>query len=99
MAPARAAPRPVTVRSGSGSARPPLRSSAHDLPAGLVNAIRLPVDHLPPMPGAAPPLPGHVPPTWAGATLLRDLTGHAPQTPITEGVSRFAAWYRDCHGR
>jgi UDP-glucuronate 4-epimerase len=39
--------------------------------------------------------PGDVPATWADATLLRRLTGYAPQTDITEGVKRFVAWYRD----
>ncbi|MCC5961318.1 MAG: SDR family NAD(P)-dependent oxidoreductase [Rhodobacteraceae bacterium] len=41
-----------------------------------------------------PMQPGDVPATWADATLLRNLTGDAPQTDITEGVSRFVAWYR-----
>ncbi len=39
--------------------------------------------------------PGDVPATWADATLLRRLTGYAPQTDIAEGVKRFVAWYRD----
>ncbi|MEE9434762.1 MAG: NAD-dependent epimerase/dehydratase family protein [Sphingorhabdus sp.] len=38
---------------------------------------------------------GDVPATWADATLLRELTGHQPQTDIREGVKRFVAWYRD----
>ena len=33
--------------------------------------------------------------TWADATLLRNLTGYAPQTDIRAGVARFVAWYRD----
>jgi UDP-glucuronate 4-epimerase len=38
---------------------------------------------------------GDVPATWADATLLRELTGYAPQTPFREGVREFVAWYRD----
>jgi UDP-glucuronate 4-epimerase len=39
--------------------------------------------------------PGDVPATWADASLLRSLTGYAPQTGFREGVARFVAWYRD----
>ncbi|MEE4201166.1 NAD-dependent epimerase/dehydratase family protein [Erythrobacter sp.] len=39
--------------------------------------------------------PGDVPATWADTTLLRELTGYAPETGIREGVERFVAWYRD----
>jgi len=42
--------------------------------------------------------PGDVPATWADATLLRRLTGYAPQTPMPEGVAHFVAWYRDHYG-
>ncbi len=42
--------------------------------------------------------PGDVPATWADATLLQNLTGYAPQTSVSEGVSRFVAWYRDYYG-
>lgn len=38
---------------------------------------------------------GDVPATWADASLLRQLTGYAPQTDIREGVRRFVTWYRD----
>jgi UDP-glucuronate 4-epimerase len=38
---------------------------------------------------------GDVPATWADATLLRELTGYAPQTDVREGIRRFVAWYRD----
>ncbi|MEE4537818.1 MAG: NAD-dependent epimerase/dehydratase family protein [Erythrobacter sp.] len=38
---------------------------------------------------------GDVPATWADASLLRHLTGYAPQTPVSEGVAAFVAWYRD----
>ena len=33
--------------------------------------------------------------TWADASLLRNLTGYAPQTDVRDGVARFVAWYRD----
>ena len=39
--------------------------------------------------------PGDVPATWADASLLRRLTGYAPQTDLAEGLARFVAWYRD----
>jgi len=42
--------------------------------------------------------PGDVPATWANATLLRDLTGYAPQTDLRDGVARFVEWYRDNYG-
>ena len=38
---------------------------------------------------------GDVPATWADATLLKDLTGYAPQTDIRDGISQFVGWYRD----
>lgn len=37
---------------------------------------------------------GDVPATWADGTLLRELTGYAPQTPMREGVREFVRWYR-----
>ncbi|WP_084860731.1 GDP-mannose 4,6-dehydratase [Salibaculum halophilum] len=42
--------------------------------------------------------PGDVPATWADSTLLHALTGYRPQTPVTEGVAEFVAWYRQYHG-
>ncbi len=44
-----------------------------------------------------PMQPGDVPATWADASLLRDLTGGAPGTPMAEGVAKFVAWFRDYH--
>ncbi|MDJ0643316.1 MAG: GDP-mannose 4,6-dehydratase [Erythrobacter sp.] len=38
---------------------------------------------------------GDVPATWADATLLKELTGYAPQTGVREGIRQFVAWYRD----
>ena len=43
--------------------------------------------------------PGDVPATWADATLLRRLTGYAPQTDLRDGIAAFVAWFRDYHGR
>ena len=45
-----------------------------------------------------PMQPGDVPATWADASLLRQLTGYAPQTPVVEGVRAFVDWYRDYYG-
>lgn len=42
--------------------------------------------------------PGDVSATWADTGLLQRLTGHRPGTPVTEGVARFVAWYRDYYG-
>jgi len=41
---------------------------------------------------------GDVPATWADTTLLQNLTGYAPQTPIREGVENFMTWYFEYHG-
>ena len=38
---------------------------------------------------------GDVPATWADATLLKELTGYAPQTDVREGIAKFVAWYRE----
>lgn len=45
-----------------------------------------------------PMQPGDVPATWADTTLLRNLTGYAPQTPVVEGVARYVEWFRDYYG-
>ncbi len=42
-----------------------------------------------------PMQPGDVPATWADTTLLTELTGQRPVTPVTEGIRRFVDWYRD----
>jgi len=39
--------------------------------------------------------PGDVPATWADTTLLSNLIGPHPATPITTGLQRFVDWYRD----
>ena len=41
---------------------------------------------------------GDVPATWADASLLKTLTGYAPQTPMRDGIRQFVAWYRDYYG-
>ncbi|MDE2585048.1 MAG: protein CapI, partial [Betaproteobacteria bacterium] len=38
---------------------------------------------------------GDVPATSADTTELAAAVGFAPATPVTEGVARFVAWYRD----
>lgn len=45
-----------------------------------------------------PMQPGDVPATWADTTLLRRLTGYAPQTPVIEGVDAYVAWFRSYYG-
>jgi UDP-glucuronate 4-epimerase len=45
----------------------------------------------------APMQPGDVKETWADTSLLKQLTGYAPQTSLAEGVGRFARWYKDYH--
>ena len=45
-----------------------------------------------------PMQPGDVPATWADASLLKCLTGYAPQTPMRDGIRQFVAWYRDYYG-
>ena len=38
---------------------------------------------------------GDVPATWADATLLENLTGYKPNTPIKQGVKNFINWYKE----
>lgn len=44
-----------------------------------------------------PMQPGDVESTWADVEPLRRDTGWTPSTAIEEGITRFAAWYRDYH--
>lgn len=44
-----------------------------------------------------PMQPGDVEATWADVEPLRRDTGWTPSTAIEEGITRFAAWYRDYH--
>jgi UDP-glucuronate 4-epimerase len=41
-----------------------------------------------------PMQPGDVAATRADTTLLRDLVGYVPQTPIADGVKAFVDWFR-----
>lgn len=41
---------------------------------------------------------GDVHATWADASLLRSLTGYAPQTDVKDGIAAFVAWYREYYG-
>jgi UDP-glucuronate 4-epimerase len=45
------------------------------------------------------PQPGDVPDTFADSARLMQATGWRPETPVAEGVRRFADWFRDWHGR
>lgn len=36
---------------------------------------------------------GDVPATWADASLLKSLTGYAPETSVADGVKQFCDWY------
>jgi UDP-glucuronate 4-epimerase len=38
---------------------------------------------------------GDVPATYAGTALLERLTGFKPRTPLSVGVGKFVAWYRE----
>jgi UDP-glucuronate 4-epimerase len=38
---------------------------------------------------------GDVPATWANIDKLRAKTGYEPTTPITVGIPKFAAWFRE----
>ena len=42
--------------------------------------------------------PGEVPKTWADASLLAELVGPLPRTPLNEGVKRFVDWHREFQG-
>jgi UDP-glucuronate 4-epimerase len=41
-----------------------------------------------------PMQPGDVPATYASTALLERLIGFKPQTPLSEGIGKFVAWYR-----
>jgi UDP-glucuronate 4-epimerase len=43
--------------------------------------------------------PGDVHATWADTSLLRRLTGYAPETDFREGINQFVAWFRDYYGK
>ncbi len=39
--------------------------------------------------------PGDVPATWADTTLLKRLTGYAPETSVVDGARSYVDWHRD----
>jgi UDP-glucuronate 4-epimerase len=41
---------------------------------------------------------GDVPATWADTSLLEELTGHVPDTTVTEGIDQFVRWYKIYYG-
>ena len=45
-----------------------------------------------------PMQPGDVVATAADVDALREAVGFAPDTPLTEGIARLVAWYRDYYG-
>jgi UDP-glucuronate 4-epimerase len=45
-----------------------------------------------------PMQPGDVPATAADTSALEAWTGFRPNTPVSEGVARFVAWYREFYG-
>lgn len=45
-----------------------------------------------------PMQPGDVPSTYADIETARRDLGYEPKTPISEGLARFVAWYREYHG-
>ncbi len=45
-----------------------------------------------------PMQPGDVPATFADVSRLQAAVGYAPQTPLNEGIARFAEWFRTYHG-
>ncbi len=42
-----------------------------------------------------PMQPGDVPATYADVDALAEAVGFSPNTPISEGIGRFVAWYRE----
>lgn len=45
----------------------------------------------------APMAPGDVAETWADIAPAQDVFGYDPQTPISVGIPRFVAWFREYH--
>ena len=42
---------------------------------------------------------GDVTETWADTSLLAELTGFTPRTKVSEGIARFAEWFKSWHDR
>jgi UDP-glucuronate 4-epimerase len=45
-----------------------------------------------------PMQPGDVPATWADNSLLKSLTGYAPQTNVKDGIAQYVEWHRMYYG-
>ncbi len=45
-----------------------------------------------------PPQPGDVPDTWADVSALQAAVGYRPDTPLHQGIDRFAAWFQSYYG-
>ncbi|SFR39584.1 UDP-glucuronate 4-epimerase [Yoonia tamlensis] len=45
-----------------------------------------------------PMQPGDVPATWADNSLLKSLTGYAPQTSVADGITQYVDWHRMYYG-
>ncbi len=43
----------------------------------------------------SPPQPGDVPLTWADISKAHRLLGYQPATPLSQGLDKFVAWYRE----
>lgn len=43
----------------------------------------------------APPQPGDVPLTWADISKAQRFLGYRPATPLSQGLKKFVAWYRE----
>ncbi len=90
---------PLKPNPGSSNAPYRVYNIGNDQPVQLLRFIELLEQHL----GRSvekhllPMQPGDVPDTWADVSALRRDTGYAPNTPIEEGVRRFAQWYLDYH--
>jgi len=87
---------PLQPRLGRSAAPYRIYNIGNDQPVQLLRFIELMEQHL----GRAvekrllPMQPGDVPDTWADVSALRQDVGYAPDTPIEEGVKRFAEWFK-----
>jgi UDP-glucuronate 4-epimerase len=91
---------PLQPRLGRSAAPYRIYNIGNDQPVQLLRFIELMEQHL----GRTvekrllPMQPGDVPDTWADVSALRNDVGYAPDTPIEEGVRRFAEWFKS-HAR
>jgi UDP-glucuronate 4-epimerase len=42
-----------------------------------------------------PEHPGYVPRTFADVSKAHEILGYSPETPIAEGIAKYAAWSRN----